>query len=282
MNKDITIVLLSHKSTNLILKFISEIYNKYKIIIIENSEDLILKKKIEDKYPKILIKFIKNNGYGSSVNYASKLIKTKYFLISNPDVSGMNEENINKFIYAAKKLNNNFSALGPRFVNADPKSHKQSDANLEIAEIKFISGSCMFFQKEKFDAIGGFDENFFLYFEESDFCMRSFKKNKNYQINTIEVLHEVGTSVFTKNEHEKEKLKELCSWHFIWSKFYFYKKHYGFLVSIIYFVPIIIRILFKIILFTLKREEKKIKKYKTRWSGLISSIKNQTSYKRID
>jgi len=110
----------------------------------------------------------------------------------------------------------------------------------------------------------------------------SFKKNKNYQINTIEVLHEVGTSVFTKNEHEKEKLKELCSWHFIWSKFYFYKKHYGFLVSIIYFVPIIIRILFKIILFTLKREEKKIKKYKTRWSGLISSIKNQTSYKRID
>ena len=36
----------------------------------------------------------------------------------------------------------------------------------------------MFFKKKNFDLIGGFDENFFLYFEESDFCLRAHKKKR--------------------------------------------------------------------------------------------------------
>ena len=60
--------------------------------------------------------------------------------------------------------------------------------------------------KESFKILGGFDENFFLYFEESDFCLRSYKKNKNYQINTIKIKHNVGTSVVSKNIIEKKKI----------------------------------------------------------------------------
>ena len=63
----------------------------------------------------------------------------------------------------------------------------------------FISGACMFFKKKTFDLLGGFDEFFFLYFEESDFCLRAHKIYKNYQINTIKVKHNVGTSVEAKN-----------------------------------------------------------------------------------
>ena len=33
----------------------------------------------------------------------------------------------------------------------------------------------MFFNKSKFDLLGGFDENFFLYFEETDYCLRAKK-----------------------------------------------------------------------------------------------------------
>ena len=56
----------------------------------------------------------------------------------------------------------------------------------------------MFFKKETFDLIGGFDEKFFLYFEESDFCIRSHKIKKNYQVNDIK-FSQVGTSVSTNN-----------------------------------------------------------------------------------
>jgi len=280
MNKDITIVLISHKSKDLILKFIKEIYNKFEIIIIDNSKDKELEKEIKQNYSKITIKFVENNGYGSAINYGSKLVKTNYFLISNPDIEGINEKNITKFLVSAKKLNDKFSSLGPRYIDADPKSHIQSDSNKEIAEMKFISGACMFFKKESFKILGGFDENFFLYFEESDFCLRSYKKNKNYQINTIKIKHNVGTSVVSKNTIEKKKIENLYTWHFIWSKFYYHKKHYSYLGALIYFSPIIIRIIFRIGYYGFKKDIKKIEKYKIRWSGLMNSIRGNKSYKR--
>jgi UTP-glucose-1-phosphate uridylyltransferase len=148
MNNQITIILLSHRSKNLVLNFIKDIHIKYKLIIIDNSNDIELKRIIEKIYPEVVINIIENNGYGSSINFASKLVKTKYFLINNPDINGLNENKINKFLDAAKTLNDNFSALGPRFINANPKSLVQSNNKNNIEEMRFLSGSCMFFKKK--------------------------------------------------------------------------------------------------------------------------------------
>ena len=281
MNNQITIILLSHRSKNLVLNFIKDIHIKYKLIIIDNSNDTELKKIIEKDYPEIVINIIENNGYGSAINYASKLVKTKYFLINNPDINGLNENMINKFLDAAKTLNDNFSALGPRFMNANPKSLVQSNNIKNIEEMKFLSGSCMFFKKENFDFIGGFDEKFFLYFEESDFCLRSHKIKKNYQVNDIKIAHNVGTSVSTNNAYEKKQLEKLYTWHFIWSKFYYYKKHYTYFLAILIFIPIMIRILFRIVLFVFINDIEKKERYIERWSGLLNSIKGNKSFKRI-
>ena len=282
MNDEVTIILVSHKSKNLVLNFIKNFYTKYKILIIDNSNDIDLKNILEKKYPEITIRIIENNGYASAINYGSKLVKTNYFLISNPDIEGLTSINIEKFLDVAKKLNDKFSLLGPRYIGADKKSHIQSNPKIEIAEMKFISGACMFFKKEIFDKLGGFDENFFLYFEESDFCLRAHKIYKNYQINTIEVKHNVGSSVKVQNTNEKNNLIELYNWHFIWSKFYYYKKNYGYIFSLFYFFPIIIRIIFKINLNMILKNSFKEKKYKIRLDGLISSIRGKRSYKRID
>ena len=281
MNKEITIILLSHRSKNLVLNFIKDIYDKYKIIIIDNSNDVELKKIIKKNYPAVIIDIIKNNGYGSAINYASKLVETKYFLINNPDINGLNKNKIDKFLDAAKILNDNFSVLGPRFINTNPKSIVQSSNKKDIEEMKFISGSCMFFKKETFDFIGGFDEKYFLYFEESDFCLRSHKIKKNYQINSVKIDHYVGTSVSINNANEKKELEKLYTWHFIWSKFYYYKKHYTYFLALIIFIPIMIRILFRISLFTFIKDIEKKEKYIERWSGLLNSIKGNKSFKRI-
>ena len=281
MNKEITIILLSHRSKNLVLNFIKDIYDKYKIIIIDNSNDVELKKIIKKNYPAVIIDIIKNNGYGSAINYASKLVETKYFLINNPDINGLNKNKIDKFLDAAKILNDNFSVLGPRFINTNPKSIVQSSNKKDIEEMKFISGSCMFFKKETFDFIGGFDEKYFLYFEESDFCFFFHKIKKNYQINSVKINHYVGTSVSINNANEKKELEKLYTWHFIWSKFYYYKKHYTYFLALIIFIPIMIRILFRISLFTLIKDIEKKEKYIERWSGLLNSIKGNKSFKRI-
>ena len=281
MNKDVTIIILTHKSKKLVLDYIKNLYKKFKIIIIDNSNDISLRSVITDNYPGIDIHLIPNNGYGNQINYGSKFVTTEYFLISNPDITGINELNILNFVKAAKQLNNRFSTLGPRFINTNPKSLKQSIDSSTITEMKFISGACMFFNKDNFDNLNGFDENIFLYFEENDFCLRSFKINKNYQINNIRIKHNVGTSVEIKNEIEKIDQANLRTWHFIWSKFYYYKKHYGSILAIIYFFPIIVRINFRIFIYALKNDKTNLIKYKIRRLGLYSSILNKKSSKRI-
>ena len=46
----------------------------------------------------------------------------------------------------------------------------------DLENVDSISGACMMFRKEVFDDIGIFDESFFLYFEDTDFCYRALKK----------------------------------------------------------------------------------------------------------
>ena len=85
----------------------------------------------------------------------------------------------------------------------------------------------------------------FLYFEENDFCIRALQFNKNFQINSINVTHDGGNSVSIKNNEEKIIHDNFRTWHFMWSKFYFYKKKYNFYIAFIYFIPILIRLFFK-------------------------------------
>ena len=282
MNQEVTVIIIGHKSKNLILNYIKPIHEKFRIIIIDNSNDYDLTNIIKINYPNILIKNVENDGYGAAINYGSKLVKTKYFLISNPDLTGINEDNLNKFIQVAKKLNDKFSTLGPRYEHANPKTLIQSNEQIEVSEFKVISGACMFFNKKNFETIGGFDENFFMYFEENDFCLRSFKIYKNYQINSIKVYHNAGNSVSYDNIEEKELHEHFRTWHFMWSKFYFFKKRYTLLIAFLIFLPIIFRLIIRIIFHTFFGNKKQLKKYRSRWSGLFNSIVGNKSKLRVN
>ena len=280
---NITIVIVSHKSKKKLTNLIKDISNNIKIIIVENSLDKSIEIELSKLGKKIEIIFSENNGYGSAINLARRHVATKYFFVLNPDMQKIDDKLISVFYESAKELNDNFGALGPRFENVSEKSHKQSNKNEKYGLIESISGSAMFFCSEVFDKNRGFDENFFLYFEETDYCFRSNKNNfKIYQVNSQKVYHDIGTSVETKDEEELSKLKSLYSWHFIWSKFYYYKKRYGKLTALILFLPTLLRIIFRICLNTISGNKKNKSKYQIRLNGLISSIKNNRSFKRIE
>ena len=274
--KKLTIVLIAYKSEKKIYAFVKNIPNKIQTIIIENSNNLILKKNIEKKYPHIKVFIKKNEGVSASINYAVKKIKTEFFLQISPDIK-FDYMNLNKFIGIAKKLDNKFSALGPRFLNVNNKSHKQINKNLKIGSINSIHGSFMFINKKKFKEIGGFDDNFFLYFEETDYCKRASNVGlKAYQINEIKVKTE-GRSVLIKNKKEKKELNNILIWHFIWSKYYFTKKNYGLMLSLLIFLPIMIRIILRIIFYQMINKKELIEKYNYRLSGLMNSIRGKKS-----
>ena len=208
---------------------------------------------------------------------------TKYFIVFNPDVENVDDKVLEKFHYCAKKLKDNFACLGPRYINISSKTLIQTIGDKEIDTLPSISGASMFFNKDKFDSINGFDDKFFLYFEETDYCYRAQDKGLySYQINSIKLNHYVGTSVDFENDAEKNKINELYSWHFIWSKFYFYRKRYGFSLALINFIPLLFRTIFKIVIFKVFRNKIKERKYRIRLEGLVASIKGLQSNKRID
>jgi len=282
-HKEVSIVIISHKSKKRVISLINQISNDFKIIIIENSLDKSIESELPKQSKNIKIIFSENNGYGSAINLARKHVVTKYFFVLNPDILKVNDQLINAFCDAAKELKDNFGALGPRFEKVSEKSHKQSNINEKYGPTKSISGSAMFFCSEIFDRNRGFDENFFLYFEETDYCFRSNKNDyKIYQINSQRVYHDIGTSVETESENEAIELKNLYIWHFIWSKFYYCKKRYSFSIALIIFIPTILRIIFRITLASIFNNINKKKKYLIRLNGLIASIRGMQSYKRLE
>ena len=166
--EEVTLVLISYKSRNKIKKFIKNISQNFKIIIIENSQDIKLKKDLEI-YRNIKIYLRSNNGYGAAANYAKTKIKTKYFLLCNPDLENIDNNVIEIFYNIAEDLYPNFLSLGP--------AYKDNVINKKFNHIKKnkISGACMFLNTLSFNKLGGFDENIFLYFEEDDLCKRGNK-----------------------------------------------------------------------------------------------------------
>ena len=79
--EEVSIVIVSYRSKKKIINFLKKIYQKKKIIIIENSDDLSIGYEINKIYKNVEVYYTNNVGYGCSANYARNKINTEYFFI---------------------------------------------------------------------------------------------------------------------------------------------------------------------------------------------------------
>ena len=75
--REVTVVIVSHKSKKKVLNLIKKISSNFKTIIIENSYDKSIKNEFSNQHKNIKIIFSENNGYGSAINLSRKNINTK-------------------------------------------------------------------------------------------------------------------------------------------------------------------------------------------------------------
>ncbi|MCL5073808.1 MAG: glycosyltransferase family 2 protein [Actinobacteria bacterium] len=62
-----------------------------------------------------------------------------------------------------------------------------------IREVDWLSGAFMLIKKEVFERIGGFDEDYFMYSEDADICLRLSKAGfKNYYFSQYSIKHNDG------------------------------------------------------------------------------------------
>ena len=115
-----------------------------------------------------------------------------------------------------------------------------------------------------------FDENIFLYLENDDLCKRISKNFENIFIVPKSKINHLGAKGVSKKYSEQIELSR--NWHWIWSKFYFNKKHYGFLFAVVNGFPTFFSGLIKFTYYYLIKNNKLKKIYFNRVSGYLSAL----------
>ncbi len=232
VTKEITIILVLYREDyNLLLKTLDKIRN-FRKIIIDNSNNLELKNKIEKKF--IIEEYIlnkKNIGFSSGYNQGVKLCKTDFTLILGPDCI-INQKSILKLYEKLKDDKNCFLTTATSYNENNQLTYtggllpENGEKSFPIKLegdicVENTLGACMFFRKKDFIDIGLFDENFFIFFSDDDLCRKIKKKNKYIiQVFDSKCIHTHGISK-VKNFLEKIYLREH---YYLLDKFHYFHR----------------------------------------------------------
>lgn len=275
-NRKITVVINTFKSEDIIFSCLNTISSNFKVFVIENSNDIKIKKRIEQNYSNVeCILTGENLGYAKGNNLGISKVTTKYALVLNPDAK-LETDTLNNFFSFTNKIKE-FAIVGP--AKQDEFNEKDSSENSEnVFETDSIKGFAMFLNLEQFKNIGFFDPNFFIYLEEIDLCKRIKKYNKKiYLDKKIKIQHLGGKSHNSSINFEMELSR---NWHWMWSTFYFNKKHSGYIISSIKISGKLFSAVLKTIYFSIIFNEKKRRIYFHRISGIINSMIGKSSWYR--
>ena len=267
-NQNITVVIASFHSSEKIIECLNSIDENIKVIVIENSNDQNLKKKIVSDYKNVEVILSESNlGYGCANNLGLLKVKTNYALIINPDVI-LKKNAITNFFITVKKIPN-FGIIAPI-----SKNEKYQNFNLkldnQLKEVENVKGFAMFLNMKSIKEVGFFDTNFFIYFEEIDLCKRLRSKNiKIYIDPSIETNHLGGAS---HNVRLNTQMELSRNWHWMWSSFYFHKKHYGYVSAFLKILPKFFSSVIKFLFYSIMFNTLKKNIYRCRLQGIINSL----------
>ena len=284
--QNLSIVIVTFKSEAVIHECIKSIDKGIKIIVIENSNNLQFKDELEAAYNNVSCELSPDNlGMGAGNNIGIKKAETDFVLILNPDVI-LENSTISEIILAAQKISN-FAIIAPISSDINYPNYKLENnkkiiiINQPPFKVKSVDGFAMLINKKKLDKIiqeEYFDENFFMYLENDDLCKRIVNaKECIYVAPKSKIKHLGGKAVNIKYKDEVELAR---NWHWIWSKFYFNKKHYGYIIAFLKGFPKFLSSLFKYIFYFLVQKEIKKKIYLNRMSGFFNAAINKKSWYR--
>lgn len=264
---DVSIIIVNYNTNILIKQCISSIYKhtkdiQFEIIVVDNASTDGSIEMIKNEFSNvILIESDVNLGFGKANNLGAKQASGNFLFLLNSDTILIensikilkeyfeNSNDPNDAVVGCKLLDinyyphisyGNFPSIyqelfeyGLSKIFRKYYSKKLSPAVVpdksQIKEVDYIMGADMFFKKAIFDAIDGFDEDFFLYYEETEICYRL--KKSGYKIiwnPSTSIIHYIGASGKKQDEINYWILEQLQI-----SKYLYYKKCHGNLMATI-------------------------------------------------
>jgi GT2 family glycosyltransferase len=237
---NVTVSVVSHHQLGLVKALLDDLAifatNEVEVVLTLNLNEQLT---IDIKSYPFLIKIIRNNkakGFGANHNQAFTFCDTPYFCIINPDIRLLTSP----FSILISELEKHSAALiAPKVINPEGgvedsvrkfptpfsilkkivfrKQKADYPTDNIIINPDWVGGMFMLFKSEKFNAIGGFDERYFLYYEDVDIC-RSLHEIGNsiiYSPSTF-VIHEARRSSHKSIKYLKWHLKSMLLFFIKW------------------------------------------------------------------
>lgn len=292
-----TVVLPTFFPSNEIFKNLESIPVNLKVIIVDNSYDLSLKDKIS-KYKNCNYFNIGDVGLGKTFNFALSKIETPYVLLTQPDVVLRKNciENLLKGfekyknagmavpIVYDKKVYSKYDFYDLKYSKTERKfNYKKNKVISKIPSGDFcvdaVNATTMLISVEALKKINGWDNNYYVYLEDIDICLRLTLNNYSIiKIFDAEVDHLGWSSHFSEI---KDTMNVSRIWHFTWSSLYFENKFCKKSIILKKLLKVVLFSIIKIILNLIIFRLKKVYENLIKLSACCSFIFNRGSYFRV-
>lgn len=212
----ISISIVSHGQGGLVNEVLSDIarfadVGRFEVLLTKNITER-LPFSVEDfPYPIRLVENVTPKGFGANHNAAFRLAKGKWFCVMNPDIRMPG----NPYPLLVEEIEQQQAAvIAPAVLSSTGQiedSIRRFPTPLTLAgkmlgwgdgrysfsvgdeafAVDWVGGMFMLFRAEDYKRVGGFDEGFFLYYEDVDICARLWKSGRRVlACPRVQVIHD--------------------------------------------------------------------------------------------
>jgi GT2 family glycosyltransferase len=196
------------------------------IVVDYESDERRLALAVAGRVPVVTLARTDNLGFAAGINLAAARSRAPFLMLLNPDA--IVEGPVVRMLESWLTSHPDAGVAGPRVLNADgttqpsarrfpgvttllggrttwltrrfPKNWLSKrnllaqDATAPV-DVDWLSGACLMTRRDVFDSVGGFDEGFFLYWEDADYCRRVAEAGfRNVYVPAAPVRHVGGAS----------------------------------------------------------------------------------------
>ena len=195
-------------------------YPNYSVMVIDNGSTDNSVKMVKEKFSEVeLLELENNNGFAGGYNRCFTRLKDEYsgfILLLNNDTE-VDPDILNSFIQAKEKYGGNNLYGGKIFYQDKPNLIWYGGGNVKLKraiishrgirqndsaefskplQTDYITGCCLFTSMEVINQLNGFDEQFNMYGEDVDLCLRAKKEGINcYYWPDAKLYHHVSASL---------------------------------------------------------------------------------------
>lgn len=219
-------------------------YDNLRVVLVDNGSKQGSYNKIKNNYKKQIkiLRSIKNVGFTGGNNIGIKYAlqqKAEYIMLLNNDTE-VEPDFLKKIIEIIEK-DDSIGVIGPKIDYLEDKTkiwciggkfstftgnnkllwnkRKDNYNRKQIVEVDYVSGCAMLIRSEIFKKIGMLDDNYFIYNEESDFCLRVKR-----ELNMRRVCR-LDATIYHKVSLTNTKISGFSEYYLTRNRLYFVRKH---------------------------------------------------------